>query len=881
MKAPLSWLKDFVDITLPVEELAHRLTIAGLEVEEIRYVGLPKPEGRQQRFKITGLEWPADKFVVAAIHEVMPHPNADRLVLCKLDDGQREHIVLTGAPSLQAYKNKGPLETPLKVAYAKEGARLYDGHKPGWVLTTLKRSKIRGVVSYSMVCSEKELGISEEAEDIIYFDPDAPTGTPLAEYIGDAVFDIAITPNFVRGASILGVAREIAALTDVPLRQPSYEVEAEGAPIEGRVRVQITEPEVNPRFALGLIENVEIRPSPYEVQRRLRLAGMRPINAIVDATNYVMLEIGEPLHAFDYDVLLERARKAGQDTPTIITRRARPGEKLVTLDNVERTLDDFTVLVCDQSGPLALAGVMGGLESEVTENTRNVLLEGAAWNMINTRRTVMAHNLPSEAAYRFSRGVHPAMAPRGIARGLRFMRAWGGGTVARGLVDEYPAPVEDPVIEITPADVRRWLGIDLSAQQIAEILEKLEFKCEEGNGGLGNKVTGESPTHPVTHSPSYLLTHSPTHPVTLRVTVPDHRLDIGTGVVGKADVMEEIARIYGYDRIPETLLADELPPVWRDAGREREETIRDLLVDLGLQEVITHRMTTPEREARLTPPERAAETLNAPYFRLVNPISAEYTVMRRSLLASLMEVVERNARVRERLALFAIGPVFLRREGQDLPEEQIRLTVALSGPRALPAWRAADTSPMDFYDLKGLLDALAGALHIGELRYEPAADAPAFHPGKCARVWLGDRPVGYIGEMHPVVRENFDELPDAPILLADLEIGVLIEAMPRLFDVEPVPSYPPVLEDLAFIVDEETPAGDVEAAIRKAGGGLVRAVRLFDVYRSGQIGEGKKSLAYSITYQDPQRTLTDKKVAKVRRKIIRYLEKNLNARLRS
>ncbi len=856
MKAPLSWLKDFVDITLPVEELAHRLTIAGLEVEEIRYVGLPKPAGKQQRFKITGLEWPADKFVVAAIHEVMPHPNADRLVLCKLDDGQREHIVLTGAPSLQAYKDAGPLETPLKVAYAKEGARLYDGHKPGWQLATLKRSKIRGVVSYSMVCSEKELGISEEAEDIIYFDAEAPVGTPLAEYIGDAVFDIAITPNFVRGASILGIAREISALTGVPLRQPAYEVEAEGAPVAGRVRVQITEPEVNPRFALGLIENVEIRPSPYEVQRRLRLAGMRPINNIVDATNYVMLEIGEPLHAFDYDILLERARKAGQEIPTIITRRARPGEKLVTLDEVERTLDDFTVLVCDQSGPLALAGVMGGLESEVTENTRTVLLEGASWNMINTRRTVMAHNLPSEAAYRFSRGIHPAMAPRGILRGLRFMHAWGGGTVARGLVDEYPAPVEDPVLEITSADVRRWLGVDLRPAEIAEILQRLEFTCTVADD-----------------------TSSP-HP-TLTVRVPDHRLDIGTGVVGKADVMEEIARIYGYDRIPETLLADELPPVWRDETREREETIRDLLVDLGLQEVITHRMTTPEREARLTPPERAAETLNAPYFRLANPISAEYTVMRRSLLASLMEVVERNARVRERLALFAIGPVFLRKEGQDLPEEQIRLAAALSGPRTLPSWQAVDASPMDFYDLKGILDALADALHIGELRYEPADDAPAFHPGKCARVWVGERLLGYIGEMHPVVRENFDELPDTPILLADLEIGALIEAMPRLFDVEPVPAYPPVLEDLAFIVDETTPAGQVEAAIRKAGGGLVRAVRLFDVYRGEQIGAGKKSLAYSITYQDPQRTLTDKKVAKVRRKIVQYLEKNLNARLRS
>ncbi|GAB4532048.1 MAG: phenylalanine--tRNA ligase subunit beta [Anaerolineales bacterium] len=852
MKAPLSWIRDFVEINIPIEDLAHRLTIAGLEVEEIRYIGLPKPEGGQQRFKITGLSWPADKFVVAAIHEVMPHPNADRLVLCKLDDGEQIHTVLTGAPSLQAYKDKGPLDPPLKVAYAREGAQLYDGHSPGQVLTVLKRAKIRGVVSYSMVCSEKELGISDEAEDIIYFAAAAPTGTPLVDYIGDAVFDIAITPNFVRGASILGVAREVAAVTGAALRQPTYDVLAEGAAIAGRVAVQITEPEVNPRFALGLIENITIAPSPYEVQRRLRLAGMRPINNIVDATNYVMLEIGEPLHAFDYDILVQRARQAGQDTPTIITRRAQAGEKLTTLDKVERTLNDFTVLVCDQSGPLALAGVMGGLESEVTAATRTVLLEGAAWNMINTRRTVMAQNLPSEAAYRFARGIHPEMGPRGILRALEMMRQWSGGTVAQGLVDAYPAPALDPILEITPADVRRWLGIDLRPEEIAEILGRLEFRCE---------------IQPREDGQTRIIVHT-----------PDHRLDIGTGVVGKADLMEEIARIYGYERIPETRLADELPPVWRDENREREEILRDLLTDLGLQEVITHRMTSPEKEARLLRPGQAAD---APYFRLANPINAEYTVMRRSLLASMMEVVTYNARLRERLALFAIGPVFLRKEGQDLPDEQMRLVIALSGTRHLPSWRDSEGTRMDFYDLKGVLEAVQEGLHLPALRYEPADDVPTFHPGKCARVWLGERAIGVLGEMHPVVRENFADLPTTPLLLAEIEVGALLTAMPRLYATRAVPVYPPVLEDLAVIVDEGVPAAQVAEAIRSAGAPLVTSVRLFDVYRGAQIGAGKKSLAYSVSYQDPERTLTDKNVAKVRNKIVKYLEQTMNARLRS
>jgi len=306
MKVPLSWLKDFVEIDLSLPELAYRLTMAGLEVEEIRLVGLPMPEGAHE-FKIEGLSWDPDKIVVAQIEEVMPHPNADRLVLCRLNDGRETLTVLTGAPNLFPYKGQGPLPRPLKVAYAREGARIYDGHQPGFVLTTLKRAKIRGIESFSMVCSEKELGISEEHEGIIILDEDAPVGMPLVDYMGDAVLEIAILPNMIRNASILGVARELAALTGKPLRQPPLPPFERGASIEGRAAIQITDPELNPRFVLGLIEGVTPRPSPYWVQRRLRLAGMRPINSVVDATNYVMLMLGEPLHAFDYDVLTARA----------------------------------------------------------------------------------------------------------------------------------------------------------------------------------------------------------------------------------------------------------------------------------------------------------------------------------------------------------------------------------------------------------------------------------------------------------------------------------------------------------------------------------------------------------------------------------------------
>jgi phenylalanyl-tRNA synthetase beta chain len=853
MKVPLSWLKDFVDLTLSIEELAHRLTMAGLEVEEIRFVGLPMPaqgdldwtsgQARRQETKITGLEWDPEKIVVAEIREVMPHPNADRLVLCRLYDGQQEHTVLTGAPNLFPYKGGGPLDVPLKVAYAKQGARLYDGHQTGTVMMTLKPVKIRGVESYSMVCSEKELGISEEHEGVIILDDHAPTGEPLADYMGDAVFDIALTPNVARDANILGVAREVAAITHQDLRQPDLDVKMQGPDIKGRASLEIREPEFNPRFVLGLIEDIEIKPSPYEVQRRLRLAGMRPINNVVDATNYAMLEIGEPLHAFDYDVLLERA---GGKPPKIITRTARAGETLVTLDDVERKLDDFTTLVCDTAGPLSIAGVMGGEESEVNPNTRNVLLEGAAWNFINIRRTLSAQNMSSEAAYRFSRGVHPAMAERGVLRGLELMRQWTGGVVSKGLVDAYPLPPDDPTIEISPADVTRWLGIQLRTEEIAEILRRLEFAVEVVNDKI-------------------------------RATTPDHRLDIGEGIIGVADLMEEVARIYGYELIPETRMADALPPQRNTPALDREERTRDILVSLGLQEVITYRLTSPENEARRFPPGFPQD--EEPYLRLLNPSTGDRAVLRHSLMASLMEIVERNARLRERQALFEIGEVFYPLEESLLPSEQTRLAIVMTGPRDLPTWQHSDAGPMDFYDLKGVVATLLDGLHLSEFHYE-AGEHPSFHPGKCARVMLKNKEIGILGEIHPLVKDQY-EFPDTAVLAAELELDAILRQVPERYDLTPVSAYPPVLEDLAVIVEEDVPAARVAQNIQVSGGQTVVTINLFDVYRGAQIGKGKKSLAYRITYQDPERTLTDEQVSRIRDRIIKNLEVQLNARIRS
>ncbi len=844
MKVPITWLNDYVEMDdLSIEDLAKVMTMVGLEVDEIQLVGLAMPEGEKHEFKYTGLSWPEDKFIVAQVDEVMPHPNADRLVLCRLFDGIEEIIVLTGAPNLFEFKGKGVLETPLKVAYAREGAVLYDGHQPGHQLTTLKRMKIRGVESFSMICSEKELGISEQHEGVILLDDNAPTGIPLADYMGDAVFSVDTLPNMVRDASVLGMAREIAAATGKTLKYPDDTLEMKGKPLAGRADIQIEDPTLNPRFVLGLIEGVEIKPSPYWVRRRLNLAGMRPINAIVDATNYVMLELGEPLHAFDYDTLLERA---GGAMPTIITRTAQPGEQLTTLDGVEHTLDPEMELVTDTAGALSLAGIMGGEESEVHAGTSNVLLEGASWNFINIRKTTSKLKINSEASYRFSRGVHPALAEMGVRLCLKRMQEWGGGEIAKGLVDRYPNPPVDPVVEITSGWVNDNLGTALTAGEIAEILTRLEFECLVE----GDKIAAKTPRH---------------------------RLDIHEGIIGRADLLEEISRIYGFDKIPSEPLNQPLPFQRLNQSLLMEDSIRELLIDLGLQELIAYRMTSPEREARRFPVDEALPAVE--YLEIQNPISVERRVMRRSILGTMLEIMEYNSSFCQRLALFEIGPVFLPVEGQQLPEERMMLSIGLTGLRSLPNWQGDLPGVMDYFDLKGVIEGMMTGLHIEDVHYR-AGQHPSLHPGKTAEILVGDQVVGVMGELHPQVKTNY-EMEDPAVYVAEFELAPLLAAGKILFDVEAIPTYPPVLEDLAIVVDETISAAQVEDVIRRGGGQTLAKVQLFDIFKGVQIGEGKKSLAFNLAYIAPDHTLTDKEVLKLRNKIIRLLDQELDAKLRS
>jgi len=844
MKAPISWIKDYVNLDgLSIEEIAKTMTMLGLEVEGIRLVGMPIPPGEKHEFKYEGLSWPEEKFVVAQVNEVLPHPDADRLVLCRLNDGSQELIVLTGAPNLYPFKGKGILPKPLKVAYAREGSILYDGHQPGQVLTKLKKMKIRGVESFSMICSEKELGISDEHEGVIILDEDAPVGMPLVEYMGDAIFEVAILPNMVRDASILGMAREIGAAYKRPLIEPQVEATGSGETIDGRAQVEIRDPELNPRFILGMVEQVNACESPYWVRRRLNLAGMRPINAIVDATNYTMLELGQPLHSFDYDVLVNRA---GGKAPTIITRTAEAGEKLTTLDGNSYNLEPSMELVCDTAGPLSLAGVMGGIESEVTADTTSVLLEGASWNFINIRKTVAALKINSEAAYRFSRGIHPALAEQAVKLCLARIQNWGGGKVADGLIDSYLQKQTDPIIELTQKDVIRWLGTEIPPEETVDILQRLGFSCES---------TGE----------------------VLFAKTPPTRVDIEAGLVGKANLIEEIARIYGYDRIPERRLSTELPPQIGNPKLDMEESLRDLMINLGLQDTVAYRQTSPAREAGILP---GGECQDPPeYVEIKNPITPDRTVMRRSILATMLEILEHNCKLSPRLAMFEIGPVFIPKAGQLLPDEKLKLSIGMTGIRETTNWQVNSSENMDFYDIKGVVEGLMHGLHIDNLSYR-ASDHATFHPGKCAEVYSGEQLIGIFGELHPLVKANYDFL-DAPILLAELDAVALIDLAVVDFQVKPVAVFPAMVEDIAVIVDEVITADQLMDVICKAGGNLLMDARLFDIYRNEKIGTSKKSMAYKLTYRAYDRTLTDKDALAIRTKIVNALKKQFGGVLRS
>ena len=821
MRVPLSWLKEYVDISLPLPELAERMTFAGLEVASIEQIGS---------------EWDRDKIVVGEIVRVRPHPDADRLTIAVVDHGADEpQAVVTGASNIKVGDHGQ------KVAFARERAKLIDGYSEERRYITLKPAKIRGVVSAGMVCSEKELGLSDEHEGILILDSDAPVGVPLQDYLGDAVLDVDLTPNLGRCLSIIGVAREVAALTGQPLKLTEPTMKAEGAATTDQINIEIADLDLCSRYSATLIRGIKIGASPVWMQQRLRAAGMRPINTIVDITNYVMLEWGQPLHAFDYDKL--RARR-GDDKPVIIVRRANRGEEITTLDGIERKLEPDMLLITDGGGPVAVAGVMGGLDTEISQTTNNVLLESANFNNLNNRRTSEILKLPSEASLRFGRGLPPGSTVIAARRASEYMRQLAGGVIAKGIADAYPVKQPTKSIDLAPAEVERLLGIKLTRQRIVKILESLGFMCQPGKGS--------DPIH---------------------VTVPYYRLDVDI----PADLVEEVARIVGYDKIPDTLLGDVLPPQRRNRSLEDEQRVRDILVGCGLAEVITYSLTNLESVAKLGLVEEGEESTT--YVRVANPLTSDREYMRRTLMNTLLETLRDNLRFTDRVAVFEIGRVYLPQPDQELPAEPRRLAVVMSGPRRPVTWAGATSELLDFYDLKGVLETLLDRLLLTERSFVPTED-PVFQSGRVAKLLIGDLEVGVLGEVHPVVRENFD-LTAQRVCLSEVDLEALLAQVPPSYYHQRLSRFPAVARDLALVVDEHLPAAKVRDAVAKAGGKLLQKIELFDVYRGAQIPTGKKSLAYTLTYQATDRTLTDEEVNRLQSRIQKKLEKGLGAEPRA
>lgn len=834
MRVPLSWLKEYVDVTISPEELADRLTLAGLEVGSIDYIGVEAAPGSawapdlNQPVPPDHIPWDPQRVVVGELLEVNQHPNADRLTVPVVGYGEGRSIaVVTGAPNIKVGM-KGE-----KVALALSGARLIDGHSdtPKWVM--LKPTKLRGVASEGMVCSELELGLSDEHEGILFLPDDAPVGMPLRDYIGDVVLDIDLTPNLSRALSIVGVAREVAAITGQPLKLPDPQVVMDGPSIEGRARVTVEDPNDCPRFTIGLLEGVTIKPSPWWMQQRLRLAGMRPISNIVDVSNYVMLEWGQPSHAFDADKVQDRH---------LIARRATVGEKLRTLDNQMRQLSPEQIVVADPSGPQSLAGVMGGADSEVTDATRNVLLEAAIWNTAAIRRTVQALKLPSEASKRFERGVDPEAPPLALRRALELLREVSGGTVAQGLVDVYGRPWQAQQIELTSAEVRRLLGIELSAAQVADLLSGLGFECEVGVDSV-------------------------------LVGVPSYRLDVTMA----ADLVEEVARMYGYEKLPNTLLADELPPQYVDEVQLVERRVKDTLVACGAQEVITYSLTSLEIVATLngTQPDPSE------YLMLENPIAPERSVLRRDILPELAQVLADNLREQSRVVLFEVGRVFYPQPGRLLPDEPRRLALAMAGQRDVVSWHEATPPLLDYFDLKGVLETLLERLGIdAQVTFTPADDA-RFHPGRSAYLiqTAEGTSLGVLGELHPDARDRLG-LTVSRAVVAELDLDALmLLQMPPLYRVIHRP--PAVYQDIAVIAPTSVTAEQAHRVITAAAGPLLEHVSLFDVYTGAPIPEDQRSLAFRMSFRAPDRTLSDAEINKIREKIIRRLQSELGATTRS
>ncbi|SFD59496.1 phenylalanyl-tRNA synthetase beta subunit [Lentibacillus persicus] len=808
MFVSLNWLNNYVDIqSIKPEELSDKITKTGIEVDGIEYVAE----------KTSGV-------VVGYVESCEQHPNADKLQLCQVNTGDDKLQIICGAPNVTQGQ---------KVAVAKPGAVLPNNFK-------IKKVKLRGVESNGMICSLQELGIDEKyvpsdvAEGIFVFPEDTTIGESVEKLLNldDAVLEFDLTPNRADALSMLGVAYETAAIFDEEVTFPDETIHPSEEKAEDYITVTAEDPELNPYYGAFIAKNVEIKQSPLWMRNYLIAAGIRPINNVVDITNYVLLEYGQPLHAFDYD-------RFGSDK--VVTRRALDNEKIMTLDGEERTLTNENLVITNGKEPVALAGVMGGANTEVYSDTATILLESAYFNPSAVRKAVSDTGLRSDSSTRFEKGVDPNRVERAGLRACHLLEKYAGATILAGPVSFDEMDRGEKTVTFATEEINKRLGTAITSEEISTILNKLQFSFEQENDSF------------VVH-------------------VPTRRGDISI----LEDMVEEVARIYGYEHLPYTLPEGSPQAGGLTQKQKLKREIKKYLQSAGLMETITYSLTDEAGINKLLSPELAKKALEP--VQLSMPMSEDHRYLRLSVLPGLLKSLAHNqARSQTDIHYFELGNVFLSEESQpsNQPEENLRLAGVLSGLWLNHSWQQ-EKRKVDFYLVKGIVEGLFDFLNI-PVTFEQTKLAD-MHPGRCAAVLIDNQVAGFLGQVHPKLEKTMDIKESYAF---DLNMEVIFDAFTTDTDYRPVPKYPSIARDIAFIVNEDVKAGEIKDMIEEAGSPLVKNVRIFDVYKGENLPEGKKSVAYSLLYQDLEKTLKDAEVEESYQKIVDTVNRNFNAYVRS
>jgi phenylalanyl-tRNA synthetase beta chain len=823
MKVTLNWLKQYVEFDWSPTELAERLTMLGIEVEGVKKLG-GEFEG----------------VVVAQVITRDKHPNADKLSLCRVNDGKGERQIVCGAQNFKA-GDKVPLILP--------GASL--PAKPGEAPFTIKVGKIRGVESHGMMCSPQELGLGDLVEGLLILREDAKVGQPFAEYLGrtgsDVVYDLEITPNRPDLNSVIGIAREISAVTGNPLKLPQVQLKA--ADSAKLVEVRIEDAELCPRYVARVVRGVKIAPSPDWLSSTLEKVGVRSINNVVDVTNYVMLETGQPLHAFDYHLLHSRAGVSPAPDrrdacPTIVVRRAAEGEKFMTLDGQARTLTSQMLLIADETKAVALAGVMGGQNSEIGLNTVDVLIESACFKPQNIRATSKKLDLRTESSYRFERGADVGICDWASQRAAQLILATAGGELASGVVDAYPKPFQAKEIALRHAQTDAVLGIPVPMEQQVESLQRLGLEIANAAGAAPS--TGAQVRQATVFK------------------VPSFRVDLKREI----DLIEEVARLYGVDKIPATAPRGAIGANAYDSVHDQLADARRILTGLGLFEAQGQTLIS-DAAGRLA----GGGGLNP----LANPLSSDMNVLRPSLLPGLLDALRHNvSRKTYDVALCEVGRVFTVVNGQR--QEERRVAIALTGQRNPLFWSGAEReAKFDIYDLKGLLEEFLEQFGLRGVTYARRAESTALFL-ESATVHLGRFQLGEFGQLLPPLARQYD-LRDA-VLLAELNLDLLLTRRNTSKSFRPLPAFPAIRRDVAMILPEATTHEAILQTVKQAKAANLETVELFDVFRGKNVPAGQKSVAYAFTYRQAERTLTDGEVNATHEKLVAQLQQQLGAIVR-